>query len=61
MIKILVCFFIISGLLGCASSPIGPSFSDMALPKPTDERAILVFFRNYAEPTGLDGKILIDG
>jgi hypothetical protein len=54
-------FFYFSGLLGCASSPIGPSFSDMALPKPTDGRAILVFFRNYAEPTGLDGKILIDG
>lgn len=48
-------------LAGCAAAPTGPRFGEMALPQPPTDKAMLVVFRDYAEPTGLAAKIDIDG
>ena len=48
-------------LAGCAAAPTGPKFADMALPQPPVDKAVLVVFRDYAEPTALTAKIDVDG
>jgi hypothetical protein len=48
-------------LAGCAAAPTGPKFAEMALPQPPPDKAVLVVFRDYAEPTALAAKIDVDG
>jgi len=48
-------------LSGCASAPTGPDFSRTALPAPDNDKAQVIVFREYAEPTALAAKIDIDG
>jgi hypothetical protein len=48
-------------LAGCAAAPTGPKFAEMALPPPPADKAMLVVFRDFAEPTALAAKIDVDG
>lgn len=47
-------------LAGCATAPTGPKLAEMILPHPSQDKAMLVVYREYAEPTGLAAKIDID-
>jgi hypothetical protein len=47
-------------LAGCAAAPTGPRFTEMLLPQPPQDKAMIVVFREYAEPTGLYAKIDVD-
>lgn len=47
-------------LAGCAAAPTGPKFSEMVLPQPPQDKAMIVVFRDYAEPTALAGKVDVD-
>lgn len=48
------------GLAGCAAAPTGPKFAEMVLPRPPEDKALLVVYRDYAEPTKLAAKIDVD-
>lgn len=48
-------------LAGCAAAPTGPKFGEMVLPQPPQDKAVLVVYRDYAEPTKLAAKIDVDG
>jgi len=48
------------GLAGCAAAPTGPKFTEMVLPQPPQDKAMIVVFREYAEPTALAGKVDVD-
>ncbi|MFC4311730.1 hypothetical protein ACFPN2_21775 [Steroidobacter flavus] len=48
-------------LAGCASAPTGPKFGEMVLPQPPQDKAVMVVYREYAEPTKLAAKIDVDG
>lgn len=48
-------------LAGCASAPTGPSFGEMVLPQPPQDKAVMVVYREFAAPTGLAAKIDLDG
>jgi hypothetical protein len=56
---VLLCFGI--SLVGCAAAPTGPKFTEMTLPRPPQDKAMIVVYREYAEPTSLAGKIDVDG
>jgi hypothetical protein len=47
-------------LTGCAAAPTGPKFGEMVLPQPPQDKAMVVVFREYAEPTALAAKIDVD-
>ena len=48
-------------LAGCAAAPTGPKFAEMVLPQPPQDQALIVVYREYAEPTALGAKIDVDG
>ena len=56
-----LCLCAVLSLAGCAAAPTGPKFAEMALPQPPADKAVLVVFRDYAEPTALAAKIDVDG
>jgi hypothetical protein len=47
-------------LTGCAAAPTGPRLTEMVLPQPPQDKAMLVVYRDYAEPTALAAKIDVD-
>jgi hypothetical protein len=49
------------GLAGCAAAPTGPKFGEMVLPQPPQDKAMMVVYRDYAEPSALAAKIDVDG
>jgi hypothetical protein len=48
------------GLAGCAAAPTGPKFTEMVLPPPPQDKAMIVVYREYAAPTALAAKIDVD-
>jgi hypothetical protein len=49
-------------LSGCiAAPPGGADFAEVVLAAPPSDKALVVVFRNHADPTGLAARILIDG
>jgi hypothetical protein len=48
-------------LAGCAAAPAGPRLAEMALPQPSVNQAVLVIYRDHAEPSALAAKIDVDG
>lgn len=50
----------LASLAGCAAAPTGPKFGEMVLPTPTQDKAMIVVYREYAEPTALAGKVDVD-
>jgi hypothetical protein len=48
-------------LAGCASAPTGPKLGEMVLPPPPQNKAMLIVYRDYAEPTALAAKVDVDG
>jgi hypothetical protein len=48
------------GLAGCAAAPTGPKFTEMVLPQPPQDKAMIVVYREYASPTKLAAKIDVD-
>lgn len=48
------------GLAGCAAAPTGPKFAEMVLPSPPSDKALVVVYRDYAEPSKVAAKIDVD-
>jgi hypothetical protein len=56
-----IAFCGVLALTGCAAAPTGPKLGEMVLPPPPQNKAMLIVYRDYAEPTALAAKIDIDG
>ena len=48
-------------LTACGTIPGGPQFSEISVPVPSAEKALIIVYRDYAEPTALDATLLIGG
>jgi hypothetical protein len=55
--KKIVLFAISLLMVACASVPQGPQFSKVSLPAPDEGKAVLVVYRDYAEPTAVNATI----
>lgn len=55
-------FAALTALCGCiAAPPGGADFAEVTLAAPPPDKALVVVFRNHADPTGLAARIVIDG
>ncbi len=46
-------------LTACGTIPEGPQFSQISVPVPSAEKALIIVYRDYAEPTGLDATVFV--
>ncbi|MEH6527373.1 MAG: hypothetical protein V7723_14985 [Sneathiella sp.] len=59
--KMALCLSVLLALSACQTIPTGPDFSDIAVPVPPQNKALIIVYRSYAEPTGVDATVYVDG